>query len=153
MAAVYARSDKAVFAWGMGMTHHRFGCENVEYIANLALLRGMVGTRHAGLLPLRGHSNVQGIGTIGVKPVLARDVFERMERALGVSLPDSPGFDTLAALEAAERGEIDVACIVGGNLYAATPDSAWTAAAMDRIGLRIHLTTTLNRGPPARHRR
>jgi len=146
VAAVYARSKKTVFAWGMGMTHHRHGCENVEYIANLALLRGMVGSRYAGLLPLRGHSNVQGIGTIGVKPVLAKAVFERMEEQLGVSLPDSPGFDTLAALEAADAGNIDVAFVVGGNLYAATPDSAWTARAMDRIGLRIHLTTTLNQG-------
>lgn len=146
VAGVYARSKNAVFAWGMGMTHHRRGSENVEYIANLALLRGMLGRPYAGLLPLRGHSNVQGIGTIGVKPVLAEEVFESIERELNVSLPRSAGFDTLAALEAAEKGEIDVACIVGGNLYAATPDSLWAADAMDRIGLRIHLTTTLNQG-------
>ncbi|MFT4767952.1 MAG: molybdopterin-dependent oxidoreductase alpha subunit [Glaciecola sp.] len=146
VAAIYARSKNAVFAWGMGMTHHRHGSENVEYIANLALLRGMLGRPYAGLLPLRGHSNVQGIGTIGVKPVLADAVFESIERELGVSLPRTPGFDTLAALEAAEKGAIDVACIVGGNLYAATPDSVWAARAMDRIGLRIHLTTTLNQG-------
>jgi molybdopterin-dependent oxidoreductase alpha subunit len=146
VAAVYARSERAVFAWGMGMTHHRHGSENVEYIANLALLRGMVGTRYAGLLPLRGHSNVQGIGTIGVKPVLAKEVFARMETELGVKLPTTRGYDTLAALEAADAGDIDVACIVGGNLWAATPDSRWAASAMNRIGLRIHLTTTLNRG-------
>ncbi|MFK8042694.1 FdhF/YdeP family oxidoreductase [Congregibacter sp.] len=146
VAGVYAQSKNAVFAWGMGMTHHRFGSENVEYIANLALVRGMVGRPFAGLLPLRGHSNVQGIGTIGVKPVLAEDVFSNIERELGVTLPDSPGFDTLAALEAADQDDIDVACVVGGNLYAATPDSAWAARALDRVGLRIHLTTTLNQG-------
>ena len=146
VAAVYAQSERAVFAWGMGMTHHRHGSENVEYIANLALMRGMVGKRFAGLLPLRGHSNVQGIGSIGVKPVLSREVFQRIESELGVSLPRSPGLDTLAALEAAQEGRIDVALIVGGNLYAASPDSAWVARALDRIGLRIHLTTTLNQG-------
>jgi molybdopterin-dependent oxidoreductase alpha subunit len=146
VAGIYAKSKNAVFAWGMGMTHHRFGSENVEYIANLALLRGMLGRRYAGLLPLRGHSNVQGIGTIGVKPVLAADVFDNIERELGVSLPRSSGMDTLAALEAADKGEIDVACVVGGNLYAATPDSTWAAQALDRIGLRIHMTTTLNQG-------
>jgi len=69
-AARYAARQNVVFAWGMGMTHHLNGVENVEAIANLALLRGMIGRRYAGLLPLRGHSNVQGIGTIGVKPVL-----------------------------------------------------------------------------------
>lgn len=146
IAAVYARSKNAVFAWGMGMTHHRFGSENVEYIANLALLRGMLGRPFAGLLPLRGHSNVQGIGTIGVKPVLTEDVFKNIEKELGVTLPKAPGLDTLAALEAADRGSIDVACVVGGNLYAATPDSEWAVQALDRIGLRIHLTTTLNQG-------
>ncbi|MFK7830674.1 MAG: FdhF/YdeP family oxidoreductase [Congregibacter sp.] len=146
VAGVYARSESTVFAWGMGMTHHRFGSENVEYIANLALLRGMVGKRGAGLLPLRGHSNVQGIGTIGVKPVLADEVFANIERELGVKLPEGPGFDTLAALEAADAGEIDFACVVGGNLYAATPDSQWAARAMNKIACRVHLTTTLNHG-------
>src|SRR5690606_15129451 len=75
VAARYARARNAVFAWGMGITHHLHGSENVEAIANLCLLRGMIGRPHAGLLPLRGHSNVQGIGTIGVKPVLSRQVF------------------------------------------------------------------------------
>lgn len=146
VAAVYARSEKAVFAWGMGMTHHLFGSENVEYIANLALIRGMIGKPYAGLLPLRGHSNVQGIGTIGVKPVLSKDVFANLQTELGVQLPETPGFDTLAALEAADAGNIDFACIVGGNLFAATPDSRWAQQALDKIGFRVHLTTTLNQG-------
>lgn len=146
VAGIYARARSAVFAWGMGMTHHAFGVRNVEYIANLALLRGMVGRRNAGLLPLRGHSNVQGIGTIGVKPVLAEEVFARLERELGVSLPRAPGMDTLAGLEAAHAGAIDCACLVGGNLYGATPDAAWARQALERIGFKLYLTTTLNQG-------
>ncbi|MEQ8262789.1 FdhF/YdeP family oxidoreductase [Pseudohaliea sp.] len=142
----YGASRATVFAWGMGMTHHRHGSENVEYIANLALLRGMVGRRHAGLLPLRGHSNVQGIGTIGVKPVLASEVIARLEQELGVAMPASAGFDTLAALEAAHAGAIDAACLMGGNLYAATPNSAWASEALDRIPFKLYLTTTLNQG-------
>ena len=146
VAARYAQADQAVLAWGMGMTHHLHGVTNIEYIANLALLRGQIGRQGAGLLPLRGHSNVQGIGTIGVKPVLAADVFERMQQAFGIELPRGPGFDTLAGLEAAHRGEVDVAMMMGGNLYEATPNSAWSAAALDRIGFKVFLTTTLNRG-------
>jgi molybdopterin-dependent oxidoreductase alpha subunit len=146
VAGRYCAAQRAVFAWGMGVTHHLHGVANVEQLTNLALLRGMVGRRHAGLLPLRGHSNVQGIGTIGVKPVLADEVFERMEQTLGVSLSRAPGFDTMAGLEAAERGEIDVALMMGGNLYAATPDSAWAERVLDGIGCKIYLTTTLNRG-------
>ncbi len=146
VAALYAGANKAIFAWGMGITHHLNGVENIEWISNLALLRGMVGSRHAGLLPLRGHSNVQGIGTIGVKPVLPEEVMQRMEAELSVQLPKARGLHTLASLEAAHAGAIDVAMMVGGNLFEATPDTAWSAQALDAIGTKIYLTTTLNRG-------
>jgi molybdopterin-dependent oxidoreductase alpha subunit len=146
VAAAYCRSQAAVFAWGMGMTHHTHGVDNVEYVVNLALLRGMIGRRFAGLLPLRGHSNVQGIGTIGVKPVLAEDVMARMEEVFGVSLPREKGLDTMASMQAAERGEIDAALVMGGNLYASNPDSTWAEAALEKIGFKLFLTTTLNRG-------
>lgn len=146
IATLYARSRNAVFAWGMGITHHLRGVENVEAIANLALLRGMVGQRHAGLLPLRGHSNVQGIGTMGVKPVLPAEVLARLEAAFNLDLPTAKGMDTLACLEAADRGGIDAALIMGGNLYEATPNSPWAARALGRIPFKLFLTTTLNRG-------
>jgi len=146
VARLYIASRNTVFAWGMGMTHHVHGTQNVEAIANLALLRGMIGRPFAGLLPLRGHSNVQGIGTIGVKPVLAEDVLTRMEAEFGVSLPRARGLDTMAAMEAAARGEIDAAVIMGGNLYGATPDTAFAAEALGNIGFKLFLTTTLNLG-------
>ena len=146
VARRYGRSQNAVFAWGMGMTHHIHGVANVEAIANLANLRGMVGKRFSGLLPLRGHSNVQGIGTIGVKPVLAKDVLARMEATFGVTFPEEKGFDTMASLKAAEAGNIDSAVIMGGNLWGATPDTAFASRAMGAIGFKVFLTTTLNMG-------
>lgn len=146
VAGRYAERQNVVFAWGMGMTHHVHGVSNVEAIANLALLRGMIGRRYAGLLPLRGHSNVQGIGTIGVKPIVSEEVFAAMETAFGITLSRAKGFDTMAGLQAAERGEIDAAVIMGGNLWGATPDTAFATRAMDQIGLKVFLTTTLNRG-------
>ncbi len=145
-AAYYAQSERTVFAWGMGITHHQHGSENVEYIANLALLRGMIGKTYSGLLPLRGHSNVQGIGTIGVKPVLPQEVFKQLENQLNISLPTKTGLDTFAGLDAAKNGDIDCACIVGGNLYSATPNSAWAEAAISNIDFKLYLTTTLNQG-------
>lgn len=146
VARLYCEAENVVFAWGMGVTHHVHGVENIEYLSNLALLRGMVGKRHAGLLPLRGHSNVQGIGTIGVKPVLPDDVYTRIEEHLGVELPRGDGYDTLAGLEAAADGRVDAALMMGGNLYAATPNSRFAAEALDRIGFKLYLTTTLNQG-------
>ncbi|MBI4920258.1 MAG: FdhF/YdeP family oxidoreductase [Devosia nanyangense] len=146
VATTYSRRKNVVFAWGMGMTHHLHGVANVEAIANLALLRGMIGRPYAGLLPLRGHSNVQGIGTIGVKPVVSEQVFAAMEKAFGVTLPRDKGFDTMAGLQAAARGEIDAAVIMGGNLWGATPDTEFATRAMGAIGFKLFLTTTLNRG-------
>lgn len=146
LADCYARAERVIFAWGMGITHHRNGVANVEAIANLALLRGMVGKTGAGLLPLRGHSNVQGIGTIGVKPVLAEDVLRQLETTLNVQLPRDTGMDTLACLQAAHDGQMDAALIMGGNLYAATPNSQWAQQALDRVDFKVFLTTTLNRG-------
>lgn len=146
VAQAYAKAKKVVFAWGMGITHQLHGSDNVEYIANLALLRGMVGQSGAGLLPLRGHSNIQGVGTLGVKPVLDEDVFDAMEQHLKIKLSRDAGMDTLACLEAAERGEIANLMAMGGNLYAATPNSIWADQVLDRIGFKLFLTTTLNQG-------
>ena len=145
LASLYAKAGSAVFAWGMGMTHHLNGSDNIEYIANLALMRGMLGRRGAGLLPLRGHSNVQGIGTIGVKPVLSEDVFAKMEAEFGVALPRSDGYDTMAAMQAADAGDIDAAVLLGGNLLSSNPNQAWAERALDKIPFRLSLTTTLNR--------
>ncbi|MGB1026104.1 MAG: molybdopterin dinucleotide binding domain-containing protein, partial [Rhodospirillaceae bacterium] len=145
-ARIYARAKSAVFAWGMGMTHHLHGVQNIELIAALALMRGMIGRPNAGLLPLRGHSNVQGVGTIGVKPVLPAEVMTRLEQSFDITLPQAKGLDTMASLEAAHRGEIDAAVIMGGNLYAATPNTAFAAQALDRIGFKLFLTTTMNQG-------
>ncbi|WP_319530157.1 FdhF/YdeP family oxidoreductase [uncultured Cohaesibacter sp.] len=146
VARIYGASRSSVFAWGMGMTHHLHGVENIEYISALALMRGMVGRRNAGLLPLRGHSNVQGVGTIGVKPVLPQDVMARIEDAFGIKLPEAKGLDTMASLTAAHDGLIDAAVIMGGNLYSATPDTKWAREALERIGFKLFMTTTLNQG-------
>jgi anaerobic selenocysteine-containing dehydrogenase len=130
----------------MGLTHHLHGVDNVEEVVNLSLIRGMVGKPAAGLLPLRGHSNVQGIGTIGVRPVLQAEVMARMESLFGVTLPTSNGLDTMAAMQAADRSEIDLALLMGGNLYASNPNSAWAEKALAKINSKVFLTTTLNRG-------
>ena len=149
VAKIYAESKATIFTWGMGITQHSNGTGNVEALASLALLRGMVGQPHKGLLPLRGHSNVQGIGSIGVKPVLVDTVIQRMEEHLGVDLPrtdQSAGLDTLACVKLAHEGAIDAALLMGGNLYQASPQSAWAKQALDRIDFKLSLTTTLNKG-------
>ena len=147
IADVYCAANNVIFAWGMGITHHQNGCDNVEAIANLALLRGMVGGKNKGLLPLRGHSNVQGIGTVAVKPILANSVINKMQSYFNLpALNNETGLDTFAALQQAHQGHIQAALIMGGNLYGASPDTAWAGQALNNIPFKLMLTTTLNQG-------
>jgi len=144
LATLYQNSRHCVFSWGMGITHHSHGVENVEAISNLALLRGMLGGPGKGLLPLRGHSNVQGVGSMGVTPALKQQVFDRIESTLGVRLPTESGMDTLACMRAALAGQVDLAFLLGGNLYAASPDSRFAAAALAAIPFKVQINSTLN---------
>ena len=144
VAEAYLASQKTVFAWGMGLTHHVNGTENIEAISNLAFLRGMIGGEGKGLLPLRGHSNVQGVGSMGFTPALKDKMFEAIERKYEVNLPTSKGMDTLACVQAAEKGEIDFAFLLGGNLHAANPDSKFSKSAMNKIPFKVMINSTLN---------
>lgn len=145
-ARVYAESKRAVFAWTMGVTHHLHGVDNVRMIVNLALMRGMVGKPGAGLMPIRGHSNVQGMGTIGVTPKLKQSILDNLERILKVELPKSPGLDTMACVSAAGRGDIKSAICLGGNLYGSNPDAAFAKRAIGNLDLIVYLNTSLNTG-------
>lgn len=144
IAELYGNSKRSVFAWGMGLTHHRNGTENIEAVAALALLRGMIGGEGKGLLPLRGHSNVQGVSSMGLTPALKQHVFDAIEEKYSVSLPDHTGMDTLACVEAAAAGNVDVAFLLGGNLYAANPDSAFADSALSNIPFKVMINSTLN---------
>lgn len=146
IAQLYSTAKNTVFAWGMGMTHHLHGVGNIESIANLALLRGMVGRPGAGLLPLRGHSNVQGVGSMGVTPQLKRTVYDNIQKKLGIQLPTQAGMDTMACMQAADEGGIDAAFILGGNLYAANPDARFAERALNNIPFKVFLHSTLNQG-------
>lgn len=146
IAEKYAAAKNAVFSWTMGVTHHEHGVLNVQAIANLALMRGMVGRPHAGLMPIRGHSNVQGIGSLGVTPKLKDAIFERLESEYEVKLPTSAGLDTLGCMESAHNGALSVGVCLGGNLYGSNPDSKFATEALQRLDSLVYLNTTLNTG-------
>ncbi|MSR29864.1 MAG: FdhF/YdeP family oxidoreductase [Gemmataceae bacterium] len=145
-AELFSKSKNAVFAWTMGITHHLHGTENVRSIVNLALLRGMVGKPGAGLLPIRGHSNVQGLGSMGVVPNLREGFLKNLESYLGLSLPRTTGLDTMGCMEAAHNGEMDVAFCLGGNLFGSNPDASFAQQALEKTPLVVYLNTTLNTG-------
>lgn len=146
MAAQYAAAKRVIFAWTMGITHHSNGVENVQGIVNLALLRAMIGKEGAGVMPIRGHSNVQGIGSMGVTPKLKDSVFAALEREFAVQLPTSAGLDTLGCMEGAYDGSLKFGFCLGGNLYGSNPEAKFAGESLGRLDTLVYLNTTLNTG-------
>ena len=146
VADYYAAAKNVVFSWTMGITHHAHGVHNVQAIGNLALQRAMVGRPRAGLMPIRGHSNVQGIGSVGVTPKLKDAIFERLQNHFGVTLPTTPGRDTMGCIEGAASSELRAGFCLGGNLFGSNPDAAFAAEAIGKLDQITYLSTTLNTG-------
>ncbi|MCA9147764.1 MAG: FdhF/YdeP family oxidoreductase [Planctomycetales bacterium] len=146
LAARYARAKRVVFSWTMGITHHVHGVANVQAITNLALMRGMIGKPGAGMMPIRGHSNVQGIGSVGVTPRLKDAIFDALQNEFAVKLPTTAGFDTMACMEAAAANRMRVGVCLGGNLYGSNPDAQFAEQSLQQVDLLVYLNTTLNTG-------
>jgi molybdopterin-dependent oxidoreductase alpha subunit len=140
------QAKRGIFLWAMGLTHHAHGVDNIQALANLALARGWLGRPGCGLLPIRGHSNVQGVGSVGVSPIMRTKFASAFEAAYGITVPPESGLDTYESMCAAERGAIDAAFLLGGNLFASNPDRAWAERALRNIPLTVSLTTKLNEG-------
>jgi molybdopterin-dependent oxidoreductase alpha subunit len=146
VAQIIASSPKVVFAWAMGITQQQNGVDNVSSIANTALMTGNVGRLGTGLMPVRGHSNVQGFGSMGVTVRLKTEIQQSLEKLLGRSLSRVPGYDTQALIEAADAGKVDTLICVGGNLYGANPNSNKVKRALGKIKTIIYLATKPNLG-------
>ena len=142
---ILAKGKRGIFLWAMGLTHHTFGTDNILALSNLALARGWLGKPGAGLLPIRGHSNVQGVGSMGVAPELRTAFRERFEALYGIP-SKGKGFDTYESMAAAHEGRIKAALLLGGNLFSSNPDREWAAQSLRSIPLTFAMTTKLNEG-------
>ena len=145
-AARLANCRAVVFAWAMGITHHSNGTTNVQAIANSAVLSGNVGRPGAGTMPIRGHSNVQGFGSMGVSVRLREPMRLALEALLQRPLSRTPGFHARDLMEAADRGEVDALLCLGGNLFGANPDSTQARRALGQIDTIAYLATKPNQG-------
>jgi len=146
-----ARARTCVTVYSMGLTQHRFGVENVEAVANLHLARGFLGRPKCGIMPIRGHSGVQGGGECGVAPDLLpgprplnEETAAELSARWGFPVPTWKGLSTGPLMEAAERGEIDLLYSVGGNLMLTMPDPERIGRAIGNVKLRIHQDIVVN---------
>ena len=145
-ATLISQSERTVFAWAMGITHQANGTDNVCGIANTALLTGNVGKMGAGVMPIRGHSNVQGFGSMGVKNDIKPKLREALEKIVGRSLNPAAGYHSRALIEAADEEKVDTLFCLGGNLYAANPDSTQAKRAISKIDTVVYVATKPNLG-------
>jgi molybdopterin-dependent oxidoreductase alpha subunit len=144
-AQIFIESERTIFCWAMGLTQHKNAVANIQEIVNLMLLRGQVGKPGAGLCPVRGHSNVQGDRTMGISERPAEAFLDKLGSVFGFEPPRKHGLDTVAAIQAMHAGKAKVFFALGGNFLSATPDTEYTAAALQRCRLTAHVSTKLNR--------
>ncbi|WP_337270089.1 FdhF/YdeP family oxidoreductase [Oryzifoliimicrobium ureilyticus] len=145
VADIYIKSERVIFCYGMGITQHSRGTENVQQLANLLLLRGNMGRQGAGICPLRGHSNVQGDRTVGITEVPGDSLNQGIERAFGFHPPKHKGHNAVEAIEAMVEGRSKALIALGGNLPVAMPDQQASFAGMRNLDLAVHIATKLNR--------
>jgi molybdopterin-dependent oxidoreductase alpha subunit len=144
-ARMIAERPNMIVCWAMGLTQHKNAVDNVREIVNLLLLRGSIGKPGAGACPVRGHSNVQGDRTMGIWEAPKPEFLDQLGRVFGFEPPRAHGYDTVHAIQAMREGKVGVFFALGGNFLSATPDTDFTAAALRRCGLTVHVSTKLNR--------
>src|SRR5690348_4435246 len=146
-AEAFGKARHAIIVWSMGVTQHRYGSDNVRAIVNLQLAKGNVGRPHTGLMPIRGHSGVQGGAEMGAMPsafVMGLPVNEENARHLaadgqwGFAPPTWKGLSAAEMILAAERGEIDALWQTGGNFVDTLPEPDRVKQAVGKIRMRIH---------------
>ncbi len=144
-AATYSKANAVLAIYGMGLTQHVAGVQNIQMLVNLLLLRGNIGKPGAQLCPVRGHSNVQGQRTVGIteKPELAP--LDKLKEFYGFEPPRQEGLTTVKACEAMISGEVKAFVALGGNFPRATPDIPRVEAAWRELSLTVSIATKLNR--------
>jgi len=145
IARLYADAERTIICYGMGITQHQYGTQNVQQIANLLLMRGNIGKQGAGICPLRGHSNVQGDRTVGITEIPYPELLDNIEKVFGFKPPRQHGHGAVAAIQAMRDGKVKALLCLGGNLAEAISDPQTTFPAMRKLDLVVHMATKLNR--------
>ncbi|MEZ5238649.1 MAG: FdhF/YdeP family oxidoreductase [Microthrixaceae bacterium] len=150
-AEAYGSAGSAVFVWSMGITQQTFGVDGVRAIVNLALARGNVGRNGAGLMPIRGHSGVQGGAEMGAYATalpggveVGAEAASALSAKWGFEVPERAGMTAPEMVERAGRGDLEVLWSSGGNFLDVMPDPAAVRRALETVPLRVHQDIVLS---------
>jgi molybdopterin-dependent oxidoreductase alpha subunit len=146
VAGLVTKSDHVIACWAMGLTQHKHAVATIQELVNVLLMRGSVGKPGAGLCPVRGHSNVQGDRTMGIVEKPAAWFLDALAKEFAFDPPRHHGYDTVEAIQAMHAGRVRVFFALGGNFLSATPDTHFTAEALRKCKLTVHVSTKLHRG-------
>lgn len=145
------RAKTAVFVWSMGLTQHDCGEDGVRMLVNIALTSGFLGRDRCGVMPIRGHSGVQGGAEMGAYstafpgglPITAENA-ARLTELWGFDVPTTRGITSPEMIDAAHAGNLDVLVSVGGNFTEVLPDPDYVRDALRRIKVRVHMDIVLS---------
>lgn len=145
LTEMIAVSSRIITCWGMGLTQHVNGVDNIREVVNLLLLKGSIGKVGAGTCPVRGHSNVQGDRTMGIAERPPKELLDKISENLGFRPPEEHGYSTIEAIEAMYEEKVKVFIGMGGNFVSAAPDTHYTETALRKCNLTVQISTKLNR--------
>ena len=144
-ANILKDKTKIIACWAMGLTQHKNAVDTIKEIVNLLLLKGSIGKPGAGTCPVRGHSNVQGDRTMGIYEKPSQNFLDTLQRNFHFQPPQNHGYDVVDSINAMHENKASVFIAMGGNFLSATPDTNYTAQALRKCTLTVHVSTKLNR--------
>ena len=144
-AEIAIKCDRIICCWAMGLTQHQNSVATIEEVMNFLFLKGNIGRPGSGACPVRGHSNVQGDRTMGISSRMGKAFLEDLGREFDFEPPHEAGLDTVETIQAMHSGRIRFFLGLGGNFLAASPDTEFTAAALQLCDLTAYISTKLNR--------
>ena len=145
IALLLKEKNRIIACWAMGLTQHKNAVDTIKEIVNILLLKGSIGKPGSGTCPVRGHSNVQGDRTMGIYEKPSAQFIQSLSKHFQKSFPVKAGYDTVECIHAMQEGKVNVFMAMGGNFLSATPDTEYTAAALRKCRLTVHISTKLNR--------
>jgi molybdopterin-dependent oxidoreductase alpha subunit len=144
-AEIAMNAQSVICCWAVGLTQHRNAVSTLREIVNFLLLRGNIGRPGAGACAVRGHSNAEGDRTMGLWERPPAEFLDKLAERYQFEPPREAGTDVVETIKAMHRSRIKVLFAMGGNFVSATPDTEFTAEALQNCRLTVHVSTKLNR--------